>query len=41
MGLFQLSKDEFNKYGSGRILDPRDNSVAAAYKIITEGILFG
>jgi soluble lytic murein transglycosylase-like protein len=41
MGLFQLSKDEFNKFGSGQILDPRDNAVAAAYKIITEGILFG
>ncbi len=40
MGLFQLSKDEFNKFGSGQILDPRDNAVAAAYKIITEGILF-
>ena len=40
IGLFQLSKDEFNKFGSGQILDPRDNSVAAAYKIITEGILF-
>ena len=24
-----------------RILDPRDNAVAAAYKVITEGILFG
>jgi hypothetical protein len=40
-GLFQLSKYEFNKYGSGQILDPRDNAVAAAYKVITEGILFG
>ena len=40
IGLFQLSKDEFNKFGSGQILDPRDNAVAAAYKIITEGILF-
>ena len=40
MGLFQLSKYEFNKFGSGQILDPRDNAVAAAYKIITEGILF-
>ena len=39
-GLFQLSKYEFNKYGSGQILDPRDNAVAAAYKVITEGILF-
>jgi hypothetical protein len=40
IGLFQLSKDEFNKFGSGQILDPRDNAVAAAYKMITEGILF-
>src|SRR5262249_48574957 len=40
IGLFQLSKYEFNKFGSGKILDPRDNSVAAAYKMITEGILF-
>src|SRR5882762_4355817 len=40
IGLFQLSKYEFNKFGSGKILDPRHNAVAAAYKIITEGILF-
>jgi hypothetical protein len=40
IGLFQLSKYEFNKFGSGQINDPRDNAVAAAYKIITEGILF-
>jgi hypothetical protein len=40
IGLFQLSADEFNKFGSGQIRDPRDNAVAAAYKIITEGILF-
>ena len=40
IGLFQLSKDEFNKFGSGQIRNPRDNAVAAAYKIITEGILF-
>ena len=40
IGLFQLSKHEFNKFGSGHIVDPRDNSVAAAYKMITEGILF-
>ena len=29
-----------NKFGSGQILDPRDNAIAAAYKVITEGILF-
>jgi hypothetical protein len=40
VGLFQLSKYEFGKFGSGEILDPRDNAVAAAYKVITEGILF-
>jgi hypothetical protein len=41
VGLFQLSKYEFKKFGSGEILDARDNAVAAAYKVITEGILFG
>lgn len=40
IGLFQLSKYEFGKFGSGDILNPRDNAVAAAYKVITEGILF-
>ena len=40
VGLFQLSKYEFNKFGSGQILDSRDNAIAAAYKFITEGILF-
>jgi hypothetical protein len=40
IGLFQLSKYEFGKFGSGDILNPRDNAVAAAYKIITEGVLF-
>jgi hypothetical protein len=40
VGLFQLSKYEFGKFGSGQILDARDNAVAAAYKVITEGILF-
>jgi hypothetical protein len=40
IGLFQLSEYEFNKFGSGKIRDPRDNAVAAAYKVITEGILF-
>jgi hypothetical protein len=36
-----LSKVEFDKFGSGQIRDPRDNSIAAAYKLLTEGILFG
>src|SRR5579871_6102148 len=40
IGLFQLSKYEFSKFGSGQILESRDNAVAAAYKVITEGILF-
>ena len=40
IGLFQLSKHEFTQFGSGEICNPRDNAVAAAYKIITEGILF-
>ncbi len=40
IGLFQLSKYEFGKFGFGQILSPRDNAVAAAYKVITEGILF-
>jgi hypothetical protein len=40
IGLFQLSKSEFNKYGSGDILNPRDNAMAAAYKFITEAALF-
>src|SRR6516225_9972430 len=31
IGLFQLSNAEFQQYGSGDILDPRDNAVAAAY----------
>jgi len=39
-GLFQLSKDEFAKYGSGDIFGARDNAVAAAYKFATEDILF-
>jgi hypothetical protein len=40
IGLFQLSNYEFAKYGSGDILNPRDNAIAAAYKFITEGVLF-
>src|ERR1700736_6635713 len=33
IGLFQLSKYEFSKFGSGDILDSRDNAVAAAYTV--------
>ncbi|MGY8632242.1 transglycosylase [Bradyrhizobium sp. 14AA] len=40
IGLFQLSEYEFNKFGSGQIRSPRDNAIAAAYKVITEGVLF-
>jgi hypothetical protein len=40
IGLFQLSNAEFQQYGSGEILDSRDNAVAAAYKFLTEDILF-
>ncbi|MGT2437914.1 hypothetical protein ACU4GH_21195 [Bradyrhizobium betae] len=41
IGLFQLSHYEFGKFGFGQIRNPRDNAVAAAYKIITEGVQFG
>ena len=40
IGLFQLSKGEFTKYGSGEITSARDNAIAAAYKFTTEAILF-
>jgi hypothetical protein len=40
MGVFQLSLREFRNYGSGDIFDPRDNTVAAALKFMTETILF-
>jgi hypothetical protein len=40
VGLFQLSKGEFARYGSGDILNPRDNSIAAAYKFATAALLF-
>jgi hypothetical protein len=40
IGLFQLSKSEFRKYGSGDITNPRDNAVAAAYKLVAEATLF-
>jgi len=40
IGLFQLSHYEFAKYGSGDILDARDNALAAAYKFLTEADLF-
>jgi hypothetical protein len=40
VGLYQLSKYEFNRYGDGDILNARDNAVAAADKILTEAALF-
>ena len=40
IGLFQLSKSEFGKFGSGDILNARDNAMAAAYKFLTEAALF-
>ncbi len=40
IGLFQLSNSEFRNYGSGDILNARDNAIAAAYKFMTEAILF-
>jgi len=40
IGLFQLSKYEFATYGSGDILNARDNAVAAAYKFATAAMLF-
>jgi hypothetical protein len=40
IGLFQLSKYEFAKFGSGDILVSRDNTVAAALKLWTETVLF-
>jgi hypothetical protein len=40
VGLFQLSNDEFAKFGSGDILNARDNAIAAAYKFATAATLF-
>jgi hypothetical protein len=40
IGLFQLSKYEFAVYGSGDILNARDNAVAAAFKFATAALLF-
>jgi hypothetical protein len=40
LGLFQLSNYEFAEYGSGDILNARDNAVAAAYKFATAAMLF-
>ncbi len=40
IGLFQLSNFEFAKYGSGDILNPRDNAIAAAFKFATSALMF-
>jgi hypothetical protein len=40
IGLFQLSKSEFGRYGLGDILNPRENAMAAAYKFLNEAALF-
>jgi hypothetical protein len=39
-GLFQLSDDEFNKYGGGDIFSAADNSNAAARKLAAESSAF-
>jgi hypothetical protein len=40
IGLFQLSKSEFVRYGNGDILNPRDNAIAAAFKFAVSAITF-
>jgi hypothetical protein len=40
IGLFQLSNSEFSKYGTGDILNPRDNAIAAAFKFAVSAISF-
>ena len=40
IGIYQLSKYEFDRYGSGEITDARDNAVAGAYKFAVAAILF-
>jgi Transglycosylase SLT domain len=40
IGLFQLSRAEFKRYGSGDILNARDNALAAGDKFLTEAVLF-
>jgi hypothetical protein len=40
IGLFQLSQYEFRRYGSGDIINARDNAVAAAMKFATAAALF-
>jgi hypothetical protein len=40
IGLFQLSNYEFQRYGSGDILNARDNAIAASDKFATAALLF-
>jgi len=40
IGLFQLSNYEFSRYGAGDILNPRDNSIAAAFKFAVSAATF-
>jgi hypothetical protein len=40
IGLFQLSKSEFSRYGNGDIVNPRDNAIAAAFKFAVSAITF-
>jgi hypothetical protein len=40
IGLYQLSKYEFDRYGAGEITDGRDNAIAGAYKFVVAAILF-
>ena len=40
IGLFQLSNFEFSRYGSGDILNPRDNAIAAAFKFAASAVTF-
>jgi hypothetical protein len=39
-GLFQLSKSEFDRFGSGEITNARDNAIAGAYKFAVAAVLF-
>lgn len=39
-GLFQLSRDEFGRYGGGNIFDPADNTRAASAKLAAESAKF-
>lgn len=40
VGLYQLSNSEFATYGSGDILNARDNAIAAAFKFSAASIMF-